>query len=127
MAYRGFVFFLISFSASTFAINAIYNFEDKHQEQLFVEFANNLRCLKCQNQSLADSNSPFAMQLKEDIYNKVRAGMPPQIIKQQMIARYSEFILFEPVVNNKTYFLWFGPLLLLGIAGILFWRNIRWK
>ena len=81
-----------------------------------------LRCLVCQNQSLADSNAPLAVDLRNQVRDKMRAGMSDQQIVDFMVARYGDFVLFRPPFKLSTALLWLGPLLLLvaGIAALVY-------
>ena len=77
-----------------------------------------LRCPKCQNQNLADSNSPISQDLRAEVQRLLELGMTNSEIEQYLTARYSEFILYRPQVNNNTYLLWLAPIviLLIGMA-----------
>lgn len=81
-----------------------------------------LRCLVCQNQSLADSDAPLAQDLRREVLDLMRQGMNNGEIKNYLVERYSEFVLYRPPVNPGTYLLWFGPLVLVSIA---LWVVIR--
>jgi cytochrome c-type biogenesis protein CcmH len=79
-----------------------------------------LRCLVCQNQTIADSHAELAVDLKNQVREKLRQGMSEQEIKDYMVARYGDFVLYRPLVKRSTWLLWFGPLLLLILAfGVL--------
>ncbi|MFO1306760.1 MAG: cytochrome c-type biogenesis protein [Burkholderiales bacterium] len=80
-----------------------------------------LRCLVCQNQSLADSNAPLAEDLRREVRALAAQGKDDEQIKEFLVARYGDFVLYDPPVKRITWLLWFGPfaLLLLG-AGIWF-------
>ena len=87
---------------------------------------NQLRCLVCQNQSLAESEAPLAIDLKRQVKNMVEQGRTDIEIRDYMVARYGEFILYEPPLNIKTVLLWWGPFLIL-IGMILMIRDIITK
>lgn len=84
-----------------------------------------LRCPKCQNQNLADSNSPISIDLRNQVRELLEQGLSNSEIKQQLVARYSEFILYRPELNANTALLWGLPpaLLLLGIVTLLLLRR----
>lgn len=70
-----------------------------------------LRCVKCQNQSLADSNAPVAQDLRRIVREQLLAGANDEQIKQYLTDRYGEFVLYEPRLRRSTWLLWFGPLM----------------
>ena len=96
--------------------------EDPALERRMMTLSAELRCLVCQNQSLADSNAPLAVDLRNQVREKMRAGMSDQQIVDFMVARYGDFVLFRPPFKLTTALLWLGPLLLLvaGIAALLY-------
>ena len=98
---------------------------DPAVEQRLAKLSQELRCLVCQNETLADSRADLAEDLREEIRIQIRAGKSDQEIIAFLTQRYGEFILYRPPVRPKTYLLWFGPfaLLLAGLA-ILF-RYVR--
>ena len=77
-----------------------------------------LRCPKCQNQNLADSNAPISNDLKEEIQRLLEQGLDDDDIKRALTERYSDFILYDPKFNKNTYFLWLAPFIVLLIG---FW------
>ncbi|WDE02036.1 cytochrome c-type biogenesis protein CcmH [Thalassomonas actiniarum] len=99
-----------------------YEFRDKVTEKRYQELTKELRCPKCQNQNLIDSNSPIAADLRRQVYNLLHEGKSDMEIMNYMVDRYGEFVLYRPKVNNTTYILWFGPaiLLLLGFSVIIY-------
>lgn len=90
-----------------------------------MALAEELRCLVCQNQSLADSHAPLAMDLRQQIHQQLAQGRSEQQVVDFMVQRYGDFVLYEPPLNASTALLWFGPLLLLA-AGLLALRGF-WK
>ena len=100
--------------------------QDPQLEQRVQVLAEELRCLVCQNQSLADSNAELAVDLKNQIREKLNQGMTNEQIVAYMVERYGDFVRYRPPVKATTLLLWFGPLLLL-IAGLgtLFYRLAR--
>ncbi|WP_045738571.1 cytochrome c-type biogenesis protein [Xanthomonas sp. MUS 060] len=91
-------------------------FKDHAQEQRFQQLTTQLRCLVCQNENLADSDAPLARDLRHQVFAQLQAGRSDAQIKQYMVARYSDFVLYDPPLAPATWLLWFGPALLL-VAG----------
>jgi cytochrome c-type biogenesis protein CcmH len=89
-------------------------------ERHMMELASELRCLQCQNQTLADSNAPLAIDLRVQIRDMIANGQNDEQIKQYLVARYGDFVLFRPPVKAVTWLLWFGPgiVLLGGLAAL---------
>ncbi|HVV69281.1 MAG TPA: cytochrome c-type biogenesis protein [Gammaproteobacteria bacterium] len=94
----------------------IYTFTSKAQQTQFEQLTQQLRCLVCQNESLADSNAPLAQDLRKEIYDQVQKGSDTGAIKKYLLARYGQFILFKPAWNRLTYVLWILPFALLLMA-----------
>jgi cytochrome c-type biogenesis protein CcmH len=100
-------------------------FNEPTTELRFKKLIEELRCLVCQNQSLADSQAGLAQDLRNEVYRMVIAGDSDKEIIAYMVSRYGDFVLYRPPVKNTTYFLWFGPFLMLLIAIIVIARVIR--
>ena len=95
-------------------------FANHAQELRFQHLTRQLRCPMCQNETLADSNAPIARDLRNQIFQMMRQGKSDDEIKQYLVARYSDFVLYDPPLTRGTWLLWFGPLLiLLGGAGVV--------
>ena len=88
-------------------------FTDVEQEARYQQLTVELRCLVCQNQNLADSDAPLAQDLREEIYNMMQAGSTNDEIKQFLIDRYGDFVLYMPPVKSNTLVLWLMPAVLL--------------
>ena len=90
------------------------------EEVRFKALAAELRCVMCQNQSIADSNAPIAHDLRMEVLRLMREGRSDSEIKQYLVERYSDFVLYEPPLRKGTWLLWAGPFLLLlaGAAGV---------
>lgn len=84
-----------------------------------------LRCLVCQNQSLADSNAPLAEDLRREVRALAVAGKSDEEIKQFLVARYGDFVLYNPPVKSTTWLLWFGPFVLLAGGALVWWAILR--
>ena len=102
----------------TYAIEDIElnNIED---EPRFNELANELRCMVCQNQSIADSNAELARDFRNQVKEKINAGQSNEDIVDFMVARYGDYILYRPPFNMATALLWIGPFLLVAIGFII--------
>lgn len=94
--------------------------EDPLLEQRVVDLAETLRCLVCQNQTIADSNAELAVDLKNQIREQLKAGAGEQQVLDFMVQRYGDFVLYRPPLKATTWLLWAGPfvLLLAGIAAL---------
>ncbi|GAB2517544.1 cytochrome c-type biogenesis protein CcmH [Lysobacter humi (ex Lee et al. 2017)] len=97
-------------------------FRDRVEERRFQSLTHELRCVMCQNQSIADSDALIAVDLRHEILELMRDGRSDQEIRDYLVARYGEFVLYRPQVGPATWALWFGPLLLLAAGGWLVWR-----
>ena len=94
--------------------------ENESRADLFKQLAEELRCPKCQNQNLADSNAMIAQDLRRELYSQVKEGKGEQDIIDFMVDRYGEFVLYKPAMNEKTIVLWYGPIALLALAIVVF-------
>ena len=92
--------------------------DDPALEQRLTRLSQELRCLVCQNETLADSRADLAEDLRREIREQMRAGKSDKEIIDFLTARYGQFILYKPQVTPTTYLLWFGPFVLL-LAGLL--------
>lgn len=93
-------------------------FIDATEEARFHRLTAELRCVMCQNQSLADSNAQIAHDLRREVLDLMRQGKNDAQVKQFLVDRYGEFVLYKPEVAPGTYILWFGPLFLLLAGGV---------
>lgn len=111
---------MLLISLLTFGVMAspveTFEFQDNVTKQRFQSLTKELRCPKCQNQDLADSNSPVAADLRKQVYVMLQQGKSDMEIMQYMQDRYGDFVLYRPKVNELTYFLWFGPAIFLFIG-----------
>ena len=112
-----FVMFLLA-TGSVIATSDLVVFSDPSYTARYQTMITELRCPKCQNQNLADSNSLISQDLRAEVQRLLELGMTNPEIEQYLTARYSEFILYRPQVNNNTYLLWLAPvvILLIGMA-----------
>ena len=106
-----------------------YEFASDAERERFRELTKELRCPKCQNQDIADSNAPIATDLRREIFRMLGEGKDNQQILDFMVARYGDFVLYKPALTSKTAVLWFGPLaLLVGgmvVIGVIVGRRRR--
>ena len=109
-------------SAGAGAVIETYEFSDPALEQRYRQLSTELRCPKCQNQNIADSNAPIAQDLRKLLYQQLEAGASDQEILDYMVARYGEFVRYRPRFSGATAVLWLAPVLLLlvgvAIAGL---------
>jgi len=99
-------------------------FASQQQQERFNKLTEELRCLVCQNQNLADSDAPLAHDLRREVHEMVLAGRTNQQIKEFLVTRYGDFVLYRPPVQKNTYLLWLGPLILLLIGGLVLRSSI---
>ena len=97
--------------------------EDPAEEARAQGLMETLRCLKCQSQSIADSDAPMAGDMRHQVRMRIKAGEDPEHIRQWMMARYGDYVSYAPQVSRTTWPLFAGPLLLLAIAALLLWRR----
>jgi cytochrome c-type biogenesis protein CcmH len=109
---------------AAYAIDPIA-FKNDSEEARFQALAKELRCLVCQNESLADSTAGLAQDLRHDVITQMRDGKNDAEIKTYMTDRYGDFILYNPPIKPRTWLLWFGPFVLLLIGGIVIAYIIR--
>lgn len=100
-------------------------FRDGFEEARFRDLTHELRCVMCQNQSLADSNAEIARDLRNEVLVLMRQGKTDAEIRDFMVARYGEFVLYKPRMQGATLLLWLGPLVLVLLGGLIVWRLVR--
>jgi cytochrome c-type biogenesis protein CcmH len=114
---------MIAFAAACMpasAREAVEIGENPAQERHMMDLAAELRCLQCQNQTLAESNAPLAVDLRQEIRELIGKGQSDEQIKQYLVARYGDFVLYRPPLKTDTFLLWFGPplLMVIGLASL---------
>lgn len=114
-------FFTLLLSFSAYSAIEVYNFDSPEQEQQFQELNQTLRCPKCQNNTIGDSNAELAQDLRQKVYEMTKEGQSKQDIVDYMIARYGNFVTYKPPFTVATAVLWLGPLfvVLFGFALIV--------
>jgi cytochrome c-type biogenesis protein CcmH len=100
-------------------------FDSQLQEDRFNQLAQELRCLVCQNQNLADSDAQLAHDLRAEVHKMLIAGNSDDEIKRFMVERYGDFVLYRPPVQQNTYLLWLAPMVLLFIGALILRANIK--
>jgi cytochrome c-type biogenesis protein CcmH len=116
---------LLCMSASVAAAQARPMAEDPMLEERLMNLSRELRCLVCQNETLADSRADLAVDLRNEIREQMKAGKTDQEIIAFLTARYGDFVLYRPPVKTTTYLLWFGPFVLLLGGLLLLFRYVR--
>ena len=118
-------FLLALMLAPVFAREAPSSAADPVAEARLMKLGSELRCLVCQNQTIADSNADLAVDLRNEIREKIQHGWTDAKIKDFMVARYGNFVLYRPPVMKSTLVLWIGPFLMLLAGGGLLIFNLR--
>jgi cytochrome c-type biogenesis protein CcmH len=108
-----------------FAACSAFAAEEPALEKRVTQIASELRCLVCQNQSLADSNADLALDLRNTIREQLKAGASEKDVVGFMVARYGDFVRYRPPLKASTVLLWFGPLLLVALGAGLLARRLR--
>lgn len=111
-------------SATAQAIDPL-PFKDHAQELRFQHLTAQLRCMVCQNETLADSNASLARDMRHEVFRLMQQGKTDAQIKQYLVDRYSDFVLYDPPVQPNTWLLWFGPLLILLAGAVVVAINVR--
>lgn len=104
-----------------------FKFQDPAQAEDFRRLTAELRCLVCQNESLAGSQADLAQDLRKEVYRLLQSGKSRQEVITFLVDRYGDFVLYDPPLKLSTYPLWFGPLLLAGVGGIFLLLTLRKK
>jgi len=107
---------LLSLAGAAQAAIDTYQFADDDQRERFHQLTQQLRCPKCQNQDIADSNAPIAGDLRREIHRLLTDGKDDAQIIEFMVDRYGEFVRYKPALTARTGLLWFGPAALLVIG-----------
>ena len=108
----------LSMAGAAHAAIDTYEFAKEGDRERFRELTKELRCPKCQNQDIADSNAPIAADLRKEIFRMLGEGRSNQQIIDFMVDRYGDFVRYKPALSAKTWLLWFGPAGLL-VGGLL--------
>ena len=103
---------------------AAHAFPAENLDKRVAALADELRCLVCQNQTLADSNAPLAVDLRNQIREQLAKGASERDVRDFMVARYGDFVLYKPPLKASTVALWFGPFVLLLAGAFFLYRRI---
>ena len=117
----------LAFFICIYVTSSYPNQNNINSEKRFIELSSELRCLVCQNQSLLESDSELANDLKEIIYEKINEGQSNNQIKKFLVQRYGEFILFKPLFNRSNLLLWAAPLISFILIIFIAMRKINYK
>jgi cytochrome c-type biogenesis protein CcmH len=115
----------LALSAAAVGRVEVKPFETPEQEERYDKLISELRCLVCQNQNLADSNSELAVDMRRKTYEMVKQNKSEKEIANFMVERYGDFVLYRPPLNSNTVLLWTGPFIILIIAVTLLLRTIK--
>ncbi len=102
-----------------------FDFSGKVDENRFKSLIAELRCLVCQNQSLADSDADLAHDLRREVFELMEQGKSEQEIVDYLVSRYGDFVLYNPPVKPETWILWYGPFALLGVGMLILAYTVR--
>ena len=120
---------LLLLSLPAFAIDTEPALPNAAMQRRYEELTHEFRCLVCQDEDIADSDAALAADLRAEVYKQVLQGKSNEQIKQYMVSRYGDFVLFKPPFQPNTWLLWFGPAVLLllglGVAFVLVRRRSR--
>jgi cytochrome c-type biogenesis protein CcmH len=116
---------LFAFAGHALAIDSEKAFEDPALQARYEHINRELRCLVCQNQTIADSNATLAQDLRREVREMITAGRTDDEIREFMIARYGDFVLYRPRMTAGNFLLWAAPVLLLLLGGFIGIRYVR--
>lgn len=119
------VLIILLIASSSYAIDTGEAFEDPELQARYEKIIDEVRCLKCQNQTLKDSNALLASDLRREIRRMIADGMTDEQIYDFLVDRYGEFALYRPRASGKTLVLWLAPALLLFGGALVLWRILR--
>ncbi len=123
---RMLLFYISLLSVPVFAVQIeFHQFDNKQQEQLYLNLIAELRCVKCQNQNLAESNAELARDMRDKTYEMIKQGKNRSDVINYMTARYGDFVLYKPPFKSKTLLLWIGPPIFLFLSLFLLIKIIR--
>jgi len=108
---------LCSLAPAAWAAIEVREFAAPAQEQRFQDLVFELRCPKCQNQNIADSNAPLSADLRQKVYDMIQDGHSDEEIVAYLVQRYGDFVSYRPPLKRATWLLWFGPLILIALVG----------
>lgn len=116
------LFILLALSLPSLAVIEIYEFEQESHKKRYHQLIEELRCPKCQNQNLAESDAPIAQDLRRELHRLLSEGRSDDAIIEYMVMRYGNFVLYRPPLDKNTVVLWAAPGLFLLLGLIIAWR-----
>ena len=122
---RYYLLLLMLLAPLALAATDFYTFTSPEKQSRFTALTSELRCLVCQNQTIAESNAGLANDLRDQIYRAIEAGKSNQEILDYLVKRYGDFILYNPPLRVATLALWLGPYLVLILGISLLFYYIR--
>jgi len=121
-----FVCFGLVFSAVVLANSiGIHEFSSDEQRASYVSLVQQIRCPKCQNQNILDSNSQISIDLRNQVARLLKEGQSEDEIKVYLVNRYSDFVLYEPPLNMGTMLLWYGPVIMFLLGLMVFYYSVQ--
>ncbi len=116
-------FLMLTGSAN--AIDVVAAFDDPEMQARYEKIISEVRCLKCQNQTIKDSNAFLASDLRREIRHMLEEGKTDDEIYEFLVARYGDFALYRPRASGKTLILWIAPMLFLVFGALALWRVVQ--
>lgn len=105
-------FLLVAYGPSIMAEpNDVYSFDSRAEEQRFHNLISELRCPKCQNQNIADSNAPISKDMRDEVYQMMSEGARNEEIVDALVSRFGEFVRYKPELDRRTFLLWATPVI----------------
>ena len=119
-----FLLVLLLSGGATAEVVDVYDFSDRAQEQRYQNLIAELRCPKCQNQNIADSNAPISKDMREAVYRMMKDGASNEEIVESLVGRFGEFVRYKPEFDSRTFLLWATPAIavfggVLVVAGVV--------
>ncbi|GAA0841108.1 cytochrome c-type biogenesis protein CcmH [Marinobacter szutsaonensis] len=116
--------FILTTGLAQADVAAVYDFDTREQEVRYQNLIAELRCPKCQNQNIADSNAPISQDMRNEVYEMMQAGASNEEIVDALVARFGEFVRYKPELDSRTFLLWATPAIavfggLLVVAGVV--------
>lgn len=123
------IYLILLFNVHTICLAGVEyrKFDNQEQENSYNDLIDELRCLVCQNQNIADSNADLAKDLRRQVHEMLQKGNSRQDIIDYMLSRYGDFVLYRPPLKSKTILLWAGPFIFLILGLIVLFIYIRKK
>jgi len=104
-----------------------FTFDDPAKQREFRDLIEEIRCLVCQNESLAASQADLAQDLRMEVYKMLQSGKTREEVVEFLVSRYGDFVLYEPPLRPSTYLIWFGPVALVAIGSFVLFSTLRSK